>query len=174
MRLEKTAIVDEVRGAIDGSEFVILTGCRGLKVQEISDLRARLRGQRARLMVVKNTFLKFASEQLGRGGMDSELVGPTAMITGEGEVTEIAKLLKAFAKEHDKLEIKGGLLGKQVLSAGDVQEMAVIPPREIMLSRLVGTIAAPMTQLVGVMNQKVLSLLYVLKAVQEKKDGGDN
>jgi large subunit ribosomal protein L10 len=90
-------------------------------------------------------------------------------------VTQVAKVLRAFAKAAtNKLPVvKGGYLSGQTLVAAQVESLADIPPREVLLGRMVGTIAAPMTRLVGAMNQKICSLLYVLKAVADKKAAGN-
>jgi large subunit ribosomal protein L10 len=173
MRPEKKAIIEEVQGEVDASSYVVLVDCLGLNVEKTADLRGRLRETDSRLTTVKNSFLKVAVQNLGLGA-GLELEGPTSMVTGAGDVTQVAKVLRTFRKENERPAVKGGLLGGKVLSADDVVAMADIPSREIMLGILVGTIAAPMTQLVGVMQQKVLSLLYVLKAVEEKKKGGDS
>ena len=72
---------------------------------------------------------------------------------------------------NERFRIKGGLMGTQVVSSTEIDALADLPSREVLLGRLLGTLAAPMTQLVGVLNQKVLSLLYVLKAIEDKKSG---
>ena len=93
------------------------------------------------------------------------------MITGKGDISELAKVISGFVKDHNKkAAIKGGCLDGRVLQAADVNALATLPPREVMLGVLVGTVAAPMSQLVGVFNQKLLSLLYVLKAAETKKN----
>ena len=86
-----------------------------------------------------------------------------------GDVTVVAKLLTKFIKDNERPALKGGRFGTEALSATDIEDMATIPSREVLLGKLVGTIAAPLSQVVGVLNQKVSSLLYVLKAVEEKK-----
>ena len=171
MRPEKKAILDEIQGTIEKSAYVVLTEFRGLKVDQMPLLRARLRKTGARMLVVKNSYLSLASGKAGRGDLGGLASGPTAMITGDQDITVVAKLLKAFIQDNGLPVVKGGMLGTRLLTAADVQEMADIPPREILLGRLVGTVAAPMTRLVGVMNQKVLSLLYVMKAIEKKKSG---
>jgi len=169
MRAEKTAIVKEIRSYLEGSEYAFLANYRGMKVEHIHELRSRLRKQSGSFHVVKNAFLKHAAEATGWGGLTSLIDGPSALISGKGDVTEIAKVLKAYAQENERLVLRGGMMPGQVLSVDDVKALASVPPRPVLLSMVVGTIAAPMTQLVGVMNQKVCSLLYALKAVEEKK-----
>lgn len=169
IRPEKLAIARDVRETLENSMFLIMVDYSGLTVQQMQELRAELRQFDSRLAVTGNAFLGRAADELGWNGVGAGLAGATAMITGTGEVTQVARRITDFARKNGRPAIKGGWLGQQLLSAGDVDEMARIPSREIMLSRAVGTIAAPMTQFVGVLNQKLLTLLYVLKAVEEKK-----
>jgi len=172
MRLEKQAILKEIKEALDGQSYAVLMNFKGLRVDQINSLRNQLVQFKARLLVVKNTFFKRVAEELGWGDVSKFLQGPSAVIAGSGDVSKIAKLLKSFKKENELLTVKGGRLGEKLISASDIEAIASIPPIEVMRARLVGTIAAPMTQLVGVMQQKVCSLLYVLKAVEEKKAKG--
>ena len=169
MRPEKEAIVREVREQLEPCAFVILSDYRGMTVDLFADLRGRLRESGTEVHVVKNAFLGIAVKELGWDGSAALLDGPTAMIAGTGDMSEAAKLVKAFAKEHQVLAMKGGWLETRAISAADVETMAGLPSLEVMRSMLAGTLAAPMTQLVGVMQQKLLSLVYVLKAAQDKK-----
>jgi large subunit ribosomal protein L10 len=174
MRPEKLSIISEIRGSLEGSSFVILADCRGLASEQLKDLRGQLRGAKARLKVVPNALFGVAAKEAGWAGMDPFLNGPTAMVFGAGDVTQVAKILKTYIKSANNLPVlKGGCLSGQVLVASQVSSLADIPSREVLLGRVVGTIAAPLSQLVGVLNQKVASLLYVLKAVADKKAAGN-
>lgn len=174
MRPEKKAIVSEIRGRLDGSAFVILADCRGLTSEQMKDLRAHLRGAKAGMKVVPNALFGVAAKETGLQGMEQFLTGPTALVSGPGDVTQVAKILRTYIKDtNNKPVLKGGYLSGQVLVPAQIGSLADIPPREVLLGRVVGTIAAPMTRLVGVMNQKVASLLYVLKAVADKKAAGN-
>ncbi len=168
MRPEKQSIISEIHGLLEQAGFVFLVDYSGLDVGQLADLRERLRAFDSRVTIAKNTFVRHA----GGEDMAGLLQGPTALVTGTGDVSMAAKALATFIKEHDdKPAMKGGRFEGEVLSAADVVAIASIPPREQLLSMVVGTIAAPMSQLVGVMQQKLSSLLYVLKAVEEKKGG---
>lgn len=173
MRLEKKAIVEEIRGHLSDASYVILTDCRGMTVEQMKDLRSQLKGVDAVLKVVPNALFGIAAKESGWDGMDAFLRGPTAMVAGSGEVTKTAKLLRTYVKTVNMPVLKGGRLGARILQAGDVDAMALLPPREVLLGLAVGTIAAPMTRLVGAMNQKLATLIYALKAVADKKTGGN-
>lgn len=171
MRPEKKSILEEIKKDIEGSEYVLLTDCRGLNVQKLADLRGKLRKMGSRLKVAKNTFIHYAAKQAGRDGLDGFLTGPTALIYGKSDVCAVAKLLKDFIADNTLPVIKGGLMGPRLLSKQDIQDIADLPPKQVMQAMLVGTIAAPMSQLVGVMNSKLLTLMYALKAIERKKGG---
>lgn len=170
MRLEKKAIVNELRVGLEGASFVILTDYRGLKVRQGDELRRRLAKLGAQFHIVKNSFLKLAMPENRRAQVADVLVSPTAIIVGAGDMVETAKVLAGFQQEQRVLTIKRGILDGRVLSPADVDTLIKLPARPVLLSMLVGTIAAPMAQLTGVFKQKVASLVYVIKAVQEKKE----
>ena len=148
---------------------MILADYRGLNVAKTEELRRRLRGVKAQFQVVQNRVFTHVSRELSVGGFD-KLTGPSAMVFGKGDVVQAAKILKDFVRENQLPVVKVGSLQGVVLSAGDIEQLAGMPSRETLLAMLVGTIAAPLSGLVGVMQQKVASVLYVLKAVQEKKE----
>ncbi|HMP89395.1 MAG TPA: 50S ribosomal protein L10 [Kiritimatiellia bacterium] len=169
MRPEKESIIEEVRGKVSDSVFVIIADYQGLTVEKTDALRQRLQKADARVQVVKNRILGHVAEQQGIGSLRNHLAGPSAMVYGKGDVSEVAKILKEFIREHEKPVIKAGAMEGVVLTAADVEQLASLPSRQVLLSMVVGTIAAPMSQLVGVFQQKVASLLYVLQAAADKK-----
>jgi large subunit ribosomal protein L10 len=169
MRPEKESIIKEITEAVSGSAYLLLTDFSGMKVSGLTALRQKLGETGSRVMVVKNSYLGVVLGEERRRKLGNILTGKTAMITGRGDVTVVAKTLTTFVKENKMPILKGGCLNTQLLTAGDIDAMAAMPPREVLLAQLVGTVQAPMTQLVGVMNAKVSSLLYVLTAIEEKK-----
>lgn len=160
-----------VRGWLD-AEYTLLVDYRGLTVKDMAEFRGHLRSSGASCRVVKNSLLGRAGAERGWAASGSLLTGPTAIITG-GDVMEVSRLLKTFAKGRGLPAAKGGILGDRMLSAGDVVALAEIPSRDVLLGAVVGTLAAPMSNLVGVMSQKLSSLLYVLRAVEEKRKSGE-
>lgn len=169
MRPEKQSIVREIEAALGNCEFAFLVDYRGMSVKALADLRMGLAESDAELHVQKNSFIGQAMGDERRTALRDALMGPTGMVTGTGDPTLAAKVLAKSIKNIDLPVIKGGLLDGRVLSAGDVEALAKVPPREVLLSQFVGTVQAPMTSLVGVMHAKVSSLLYVLNAIEEKK-----
>lgn len=169
MRPEKKTILDEIKKDLESSEYVLLADCRGLTVQKLTALRGKLRKAGSKLKVTKNSFIHHAAKQVGKDGLDPFLIGPSAIIVGKNDISVVTKLLKEFVAENTLPVVKGGLLGKQVLTAQDIKAIADLAPKEVLQAIFVGTLAAPMRGLAGVLNSKVLTLLYALKAVEAKK-----
>ncbi len=164
LRPEKQAMFNEVRENVSGALYMILADYKGMSMPETTEFKKQLRDADAQVQVVKNRMLNRICEDLG------PVTGPTAVIYGDGDVVEVAKILKKFSAETEKPALKGGVLEGTVLSAEDVGALAKLPGKKELQAMLVGTLAAPMTSVVRVMDQKVCSLLYVLNAVREKKE----
>jgi len=164
LRLEKQAMFNEVQESISGASYILLADYRDMSMPETLELKKQLRNSGASMRVVKNRMVGRTCK-----GFDI-LSGPTAMIYGSDDVVEVAKIIKNFSAETERPVMKGGMLDGAVLSAEDVLVLSKLPGKKELQAKLVGTLAAPMTQVVGVMNQKVCSLLYVLNAVGEKKN----
>jgi large subunit ribosomal protein L10 len=169
MRLEKQSMIEELRRKLTESSFVILTDYKGVDVAKMNDLRDRLRTVKAHLQVVQNRMFQRLARDLNYPGFDERLRGPSAMVFGAGDVVAAAKVLKDFIKENEKPALKVGVMQGIHLSKADVERLASLPSREYLLAQLVGLLASPLRQVVGVMHQRLASLVYVLKAYQENK-----
>jgi large subunit ribosomal protein L10 len=172
MRPEKEGIVGEVKARLGASGYAFYTDFQGLTVEQFGELRNRLAKVDGRCMVVKNAFLNIAAEQLGWERLGDVQKGPVAVVTGKGDLTEVVKALMGFRREFQRPAIKGGTLQGRFVSGADTEALAKIPSRGVLLAVLVGTIAAPMTHLAGVLRQKLASLVYLLKAYEEKRASG--
>lgn len=172
MRDEKIAILNEVIERVKASDFCFIMNYGGLKVAQITSLRQQLAASKARAMVIKNTYLGKVAGELGWGDISEMLSGPTAVVTGEGDVAEIAKVLVEFVKKNTSAAVKGATLDASVLNAADVEELSKLPSKDAMRGMLLGTLQAPATSLVRVLNAPLLNLLYALKAYEEKQGGG--
>jgi large subunit ribosomal protein L10 len=169
MRLEKKAIFDEISARVNGAAFVIVAEYRGLNVEQFSDLRRQLHKAGARMQVVKNRLLRLITREKGWTGMEASLRGQSAIVTG-GDMVQAAKTLKRFATANGLPAVKAGVMGGTVLTAAQINALADLPPREVLLGQVVGTMAAPLSRLVGVLKQKVSTVVYVLKAIEDKKN----
>lgn len=170
-RPEKVALVGEVRERLTGSDAALLTEYRGLKVADLARLRQTLGQVGAEYKIYKNTLVRFAAADLGLDGLDGLLEGPTAIAFVKGDASEVAKVLREFARTNPALVVKGGVLGRATLSAGQAAQLAELPSREVLLARLAGSLAAPMRQLAGLLQALPRNLAYGLKALIEQKGG---
>jgi large subunit ribosomal protein L10 len=171
-RPEKVAVVTEVRDALDRASAAILTEYRGLKVKDLGVLRRALREAGGEYKVYKNTLVRFAVRDLGLTELESLLTGPTAVTFVDGDAVTVAKALRDYARTNPNLVVKGGILGKTVLSAGDTTALADLPPREVLLARLAGALAAPVQQFAGLLQALPRSFAYGLKALAEQRQAG--
>ena len=170
MRPEKEAIVREIKEHLSGATFAILTDFTRMDMMKTAALRKKLRETEARFQVVPNRLFRVVAKELNYTGIEAGLVGPTAIVYGAGDVAATAKTLREFIKGNNKIPVvKLGYMDGSALTAAQVDVLATLPPKKVLQGMLVGTIAAPMSNLVGVMSQKLASLVYVLKAAAEKK-----
>lgn len=172
MRPEKQSILKELDGGIGGSPYVFVVDYRGMNVEQLSELRKTMRSVNARVSIVKNSLMRVITGQRGWQDGSGFLSGPCATVYGAGDPTAAAKVLLSFTRPNSgALAVRGGWLNGRLLGAGDVAAMSKLPSREVMLGMFVGTLAAPMSRLVGVFQQKLASIVYALKALEEKKAG---
>ncbi len=169
-REQKEADVKALAEAFSGSKIAVLTDYRGLDVPAISNLRSKLRESDISYKVTKNTLVKVALSQTELKDTDTSVfAGPMAIAFGQDEA-QTCKIIADFAKENEDLEILGAFdeSGK-ILSREEVIVMAKLPSREVLSAQVVGTIAAPLSGFVRVLNGNITQLLYALNAIQEKK-----
>ncbi|MGI6496698.1 MAG: 50S ribosomal protein L10 [Kiritimatiellia bacterium] len=172
MRSEKISILNEALERVKASDYCFILNYGGLKVSQFSDLRAQLRQADSRALVVKNTYLARIANELGWPDISEMLAGPTAVILGKGDVTEVAKILSEFVQKNNVASLKGGTSEEAVLTAADVDALAKLPGKDAMRAMLLAMLQAPATSLVRVLNASVCSFLYALKAYEEKLGGG--
>jgi large subunit ribosomal protein L10 len=165
----KDEAISQIEDRLARSAIAIVTDYRGLTVAQMQDLRAKLRGTSTEYRVEKNTMTRFAAERAGKEGLKDLLQGPTAIAYGYGEVTESAKALDDFIQATKLvLTVKGGMMGDRVLSSEDVVFLAKIPPKEVLIARLLGMLQNPMVSLVSVLNANMRSLVQVLDARRQQ------
>ena len=173
-RPEKVAVVEEVKSRLGDADAAVLTDYRGIDVPGMATLRTALREAGAEYAIYKNTLVRFAARDLGLE-IEEMLVGPTAIAfirrDSDGDPVLMAKALRDFAKTNPNLEVKGGLLGDRPLTAADVDQLAQVAPREELLARLAGGIAAPMVQFAGLLQALPRNFAYGLKALIDEQGG---
>jgi len=168
-RPEKVAVVAEVRRRFDAAEAALLTEYRGLDVSAMATLRRALREAGGEYKIYKNTLVRFATRELGLA-LDDLLTGPTAIAFVEGDPVNVAKALRDFARTNPTLVVKGGLLGTEVLDGESARALAEVAPREELLARLAGGLAAPMQQFAGLLQALPRNLAYGLRALIDQKE----
>lgn len=172
MRPEKQSMLNEIRDRVEDSVFVIMTDFGSMDVETTQNLKGKLRDVDAEFHVVKNRLFMHLAEDVGGPGLKEGLQGRTAMVTGRGEVTDVARVLRDFIKEKNVPTLKMGALEGAFLSEADLKELADMPSKDDMRAKLLATLLAPMSQTAGVPHQKLCSLLYVLNAIETKKAEG--
>jgi large subunit ribosomal protein L10 len=170
-RPEKVAVVNEVRGRLSSSSAALLTEYRGLKVKDLATLRTAVREAGGEYKIYKNTLVRLAVADSGLTELDALLTGPTAIAFVDGDAVLVAKSLRDFARTNPNLVIKGGVLGQSVLTAADAGALADVAPREELLARFAGLLAAPMQQLAGLLAALPRNFAYGLKALIDKQGG---
>lgn len=168
-RVEKAAVVDELKTALTGATVAMLADPQGLTMSELTELRRLLRQQGASLRVVKNTFARLATAGTKLQDLKPYLVGPTAIIHGKGDPAAPAKLLVAFTKTKPTFQIKAGFAEGTVLAKEDALALADLPSREVLAAKLAGLVQSPLRGLVAVLYGPLRSLLLVLEAVKQQK-----
>lgn len=176
-RPEKKSAIEEINSVVLGSAYCFLLNYGSLTVASFSTLRANLRAAKSTVKVVKNAYLAKAFEAKGWELPDDFRSGPTAIVTGDGDPAEVAKLIVAFLTKIEKDEkagkasAKGANLEGSVLTAPDVAALSKLPSKDVMRATLLATLMAPATSLVRIFAAPATSLLYVLNAKADK-DGG--
>ncbi len=166
-RPEKVAVVDEVRSRLDSSSAAILTEYRGLTVAQLAELRSALEKVGGDYKVYKNTLVRLATTGGRHEVIHPLLEGPTAIAFVSGEISAVAKALRDYSRANPLLIVKGGFFGDELLSTSELTTLADLPPREVLLARLAGGIAAPLQQLAGLLQALPRNLAYGLSALIE-------
>jgi large subunit ribosomal protein L10 len=168
MRPEKANIVSELSERLSRSPFVLVTDYQRMNVNHFADLRGRLAASGAEVHVVKNSFLKRAMSDSGMPDVADKLSGQTAIVTGEKDVAPVAKILKTFVAEFKISALKVGVIDKSILSTQELEALAELPSRDVLLARLLGLLLSPATKLVRLLNEPGSALARVLNARASK------
>lgn len=169
-QLAKVEIVDGIREQWKTAQSVVLIDYRGLTVEEDTELRRQFRAAGVEYKVLKNTMITRAVEGMELSGIEGHLKGPTAVAFGMTDAVAPAKIATEFIKKTKKMTVKCGVVDGQMINAAGVQALADLPPREVLIAKMLGSMNAPITGLVGVLGATVRSLLYAINAVKEQKE----
>jgi len=171
-REEKAQIIDKLQECVSKCSIGILTDYRGLSTPEMNVLRAKLRELGVEYKVVKNTLARFAVERAGRNDLVSSFEGPIAIAFGYGDITESARALADYIDTSKaSLSIKGGFFSDRLLTSGEVKTLSTLPPREILLAKLLGGMQSPITALVSCLATPIRGVIGVLQARIKQLEG---
>lgn len=169
-RAEKASFVEDLRDRLNRAPVVYLTDFTGLDVKSITKLRRSLKDSGAEYLVVKNRLAKLAFAETELPDVSSELVGPTGVILGYGDVVAPAKALADFAKQHDKKPVfKLGILENEILQPEQINRIANLPSRDQLYAMLAGALEAPMAMLATALEAKVQEMAGLLDALKEER-----
>ena len=151
------------------AQGTVVVDYRGLNVEEVTELRKKARENNIDYKVYKNSMMRFAAKEAGVEGLLDVLVGPTAIAFCEDDPVAPAKLINDFAGEHKALEIKAGVVEGKVLDVAGVKELAELPPREVLVAKVLGGLNAPISGFANVLNANLKGLVVALNAIAEQK-----
>ncbi|MBV4419071.1 50S ribosomal protein L10 [Clostridium tyrobutyricum] len=156
---EKKADVEEIKGKMQKSQGIIFSKYQGLTVEEDTELRKNLREAGVEYKIYKNTLSRLAAKELGFDDAEKILKGPISIAFGYDDPTAPARILNNYAKDHKVLELQGGIVDGELFDVDKIKQLATIPPKEVLIGKLLGSLQAP-----------VSNFVYVLDAISRKKE----
>lgn len=170
IRPEKLAKVAEIKELLTNSKCTVLVDFCGLTVAQDTALRRKMREAGVTYIVVKNTLLRIAANEAGIEGLDSVLEKNTAIAVSPEDPVAVAKIVCDFAKENKALVVKAGVLDNRVIDVAAVKELAALPPKEVLLAKMLGSMNAPITGFVNILQGTIRNVVYALNAIREQKE----
>lgn len=172
-RDSKQQIISELHEKLAKAKAAFLADFRGLNVEKATELRNELRKAQVEYKVVKNTLLELASKGTDKEPLNAHFAGPTAIALSYDDPVAAAKVLSKFAREQEKVfKLKAGVLTGKAISVADIQALADLPSREVLIAKMLGSMNAPATNFVGVLAAVPGSFVRALDAIRAKKAEG--
>ena len=165
---QKTAVVDKLAGTFKKATIALVSEYRGMSVAETTEVRRKLRAVRGELKVAKNTLIRRAIKDTGYSSLEDKLGGPVGLIISNEDPVELAKAVIGFKDLGDKFKLRGGVFDGKAITIEEVQALATLPPREVILGQLLGVTQAPATHLVRLLNEPGSALARLIDAVGRK------
>ena len=173
-RSHKVEVVAEVKTRMGEATASIVSEYRGLTTAELAELRTSLSAAGGDYRIFKNTLVRLAIDGGEYQPLSEYLSGPSALTFVQGDISAVAKALRDFSRANPLLVIKGGLADGSLLSSGDLAALADLPPREVLLARLAGALAAPMQQMAGLLQALPRNMAYGISAlIEQRQEGGE-
>ena len=169
-RQEKVDLVEKYRAEFARRPSVFVAEYRGMTVEQITDLRVKLRKADGAMKVVKNTFLRRAVDGTDKAALAAGSKGPNAVILANAEFMDLIKVLTATDREIEAFRLKGGVVFGKAVTPAEILQMSELPPRAVLLGRAVGSIASPLRGFLNVCQGNIRNLVYALEAVRQAKE----
>lgn len=169
---QKTAQVSELSEKFGRARMALISEYKGMTVAESNELRRRLRAVRGELRVAKNTLVRRAIKATPFATLEDKLGGPVGLILSFDDPVAVAKTVTSFRDAGDKLKLRGGVIGAQALSPAEVQALAAMPPREVIMAHLLALLQAPASRLVRLLGEPGSALARVIDAIGKKNGEG--
>lgn len=170
IRPEKAAKVAEIKELLVNSKCTILVDFCGLTVAQDTALRRKMREAGVHYNVVKNTLLRIAAQEAGIEGLEPVLEHNTAIAVAPEDPVAVAKIVCDFAKENKELKIKIGVLDGKAISVEEIKALAALPPKEVLIAKMLGSMNAPISGFVNVLQGTIRNVVYALEAVRKQKE----
>ena len=170
IRPEKVAKIAEIKELLSNSKCTILVDFCGLTVAQDTALRRKMREAGVHYNVVKNTLLRIAAQEVGIEGLEPSLEMNTAIAVAPEDPVAVAKIVCDFAKENKELKVKVGVLDGKVIGAEEIKALAALPPKEVLVAKLLGSMNAPISGFVNVLQGTIRNVVYALDAVRKQKE----
>jgi large subunit ribosomal protein L10 len=161
---QKAKKIDALSEQLSKAQLTIVADYRGLTVGDLQTLRGNLRPFGAEFHIAKNTLARIAATNAGIEGLDPILEGPTAIVLAYDDIVGPSKAISDFARTSRILSVKGGVMNQKFIAAADVEAVASLPSREVLLAKLLGMLQSPMARTVGVLSGPSRSIAYLLQA----------
>ena len=171
----KVLKVSQIVERLNNSKSMVMVDFKGITVEEITALRVKFREAGVDYVVLKNSLMQRALKETGIEGLDDLLVGPSAFAFGMKDEVAPAKIITEFIDQSksDKLTIKAGIVENKVVDKNAVIALSKLPPREVLVAKMMGSLNAPITNFVGVLSATLRSLVYAVDAVRKQKEGNE-
>lgn len=173
-KAKKVEVINSLRENFFKAETIFITSFKGFKVAESNEIRKLLKENGAEFKVAKNTLIKIASKETPAQALIDYMEGPTGLVFVYKDSIEVAKVLKKFVDTHPSLQVKGIVIKGIGYKGEIINELVKLPPKEILLAQLLGTLQAPVANFIGVLSAIIRKFLYLLKAIEEKKAKEEN
>jgi large subunit ribosomal protein L10 len=165
---QKTALVAEITEGLGRASIALVSEYRGITAGEATEVRRKIRAVHGELRVAKNTLIRRAVKDTAYSMLDDQLGGPVGLILSFADPVELAKTVTGMRELGEKFKVRGGVLDGKPLTAEEIQALAALPPREVVLGQLLGLLMAPATQVVRLLNEPGSALARVVDAIGKK------